>query len=71
MTVLDQEPRRLDTPIGEAGEVALATESRDRGDLVWEVADVLSHLAVVMAANEVAVAEAIAELAPRAGGAGR
>lgn len=71
MTVLDQEPRQLDRPIGEAGEVALATEGGDRATAIREVADVLDHLVVVMVTNGVAAAKVDAVPARRAGGAGR
>ncbi len=71
MTVLDQEPRQLGTLIGEAGEMALAAEGGDRAAPIWEVADVLDHLAVVMVTNGVAAAKVDAEPARRAGGVDR
>jgi len=53
--------------IEEAGEVALAVKNRDHDNLVWEVADVLYHLAVIMVAQGVRPAEVNTELARRAG----
>ena len=61
------EDRPLKKLIEEAGEVALAVKNRDRANLVWEVADVLYHLAVVMVAHGVAPDEVNRELARRAG----
>jgi phosphoribosyl-ATP pyrophosphohydrolase/phosphoribosyl-AMP cyclohydrolase len=52
----------------EASEVILAVKNGDHGNLVWEVADVLYHLAVIMVANGVGPAEVNAELRTRAGG---
>lgn len=52
----------------EAAEVILAAKNEDRANLVWEVADVLYHLAVIMVGHGVAPGEVNAELARRAGG---
>ncbi|HPS80172.1 MAG TPA: bifunctional phosphoribosyl-AMP cyclohydrolase/phosphoribosyl-ATP diphosphatase HisIE, partial [Thermoanaerobaculaceae bacterium] len=52
----------------EAAEVILAAKNGDHANLVWEVADVLYHLAVIMVANGVEPAEVNAELERRAGG---
>ncbi|MCU0292924.1 MAG: bifunctional phosphoribosyl-AMP cyclohydrolase/phosphoribosyl-ATP diphosphatase HisIE, partial [Thermoanaerobaculaceae bacterium] len=52
----------------EASEVILAVKNGDHANLVWEVADVLYHLAVIMVANGVEATEVNAELRRRAGG---
>jgi phosphoribosyl-ATP pyrophosphohydrolase/phosphoribosyl-AMP cyclohydrolase len=52
----------------ETAEVVLAVKNGDHDNLVWEVADVLYHLAVVMVAHGVAPAEVNRELARRSGG---
>jgi phosphoribosyl-ATP pyrophosphohydrolase len=65
--LLDNEDKALKKLIEEAGEVALAVKNRDRANLVWELADVLYHLAVIMVAQGVAPADVNAELARRAG----
>lgn len=52
----------------EAAEVILAAKNGDHSNLVWEVADVLYHLAVIMIAHGVAPEQVSAELARRAGG---
>ena len=62
------EDKALKKLIEEAGEVELAVKNRDHDNLVWEVADVLYHLAVVMVANGVEPAEVNRELGRRAGG---
>jgi phosphoribosyl-ATP pyrophosphohydrolase/phosphoribosyl-AMP cyclohydrolase len=66
--LLDDGDRALKKLVEEAGEVVLAAKNRDRANLVWEVADLLYHLAVVMVANGVAPAEVNAELSRRAAG---
>jgi len=65
--LLDDEDKALKKLIEEAGEVALAVKNRDRENLVWELADVLYHLAVIMVAQGVVPADVNAELARRAG----
>ena len=65
--LLENEDKALKKLIEEAGEVALAVKNRDRSNLVWELADVLYHLAVIMVAQGVAPAEVNAELARRSG----
>ena len=65
--LLDNEDKALKKLIEEAGEVALAVKNRDRANLVWELADVLYHLAVIMVAQGIAPADVNAELARRAG----
>ena len=65
--LLGNEDKALKKLIEEAGEVALAVKNRDRANLVWELADVLYHLAVIMVAQDVAPADVNAELARRAG----
>ena len=66
--LLDNPDKALKKLVEEATEVALAVKNEDRANLVWEVADLLYHLAVVMVAHDVAPAEVNAELARRAGG---
>ena len=51
----------------EAAETIMAAKDKDRLHLVWEVTDVLYHLAVVMVAHGVAPDEVNRELARRAG----
>jgi phosphoribosyl-ATP pyrophosphohydrolase/phosphoribosyl-AMP cyclohydrolase len=65
--LLENEDKALKKLIEEAGEVVLAVKNRDRSNLVWEVADVLYHLAVIMTAQGIAPAEVNAELVRRAG----
>jgi phosphoribosyl-AMP cyclohydrolase / phosphoribosyl-ATP pyrophosphohydrolase len=65
--LLDNEDKALKKLIEEAGEVALAVKNRDRENLVWEVADVLYHLAVIMVAQGIAPGDVNAELERRAG----
>jgi phosphoribosyl-AMP cyclohydrolase / phosphoribosyl-ATP pyrophosphohydrolase len=61
------EDRPLKKLVEEVAEVVLAVKNRDHGNLVWEVADVLYHLAVVMVAHGVAPDEVNRELIRRAG----
>jgi phosphoribosyl-AMP cyclohydrolase / phosphoribosyl-ATP pyrophosphohydrolase len=65
--LLESEDKALKKLIEEAGEVALAVKNRDHDNLVWEIADVLYHLAVIMVAHAVAPAEVNEELSRRAG----
>lgn len=64
----DQPDRLLKKILEEAGEVVLAVKNGDRENLVWELADLLFHTAVVMATQGVTPAEVSGELARRAGG---
>lgn len=66
--LLDDSDRALKKLVEEVGEILLAAKNRDHGNLVWEVADLLYHLAVVMVANGVAPEEINAELSRRGGG---
>ena len=68
VALLDDGDRALRKLLEEAGEVVLAVKNGDRDNLVWEVADVLYHLAVVMVSHGVAPEEVNRELARRAGG---
>lgn len=68
VNLLESPDKALKKLVEEATEVVLAVKNRDHGNLVWEVADVLYHLAVIMVANEVEPAEVNAELARRAPG---
>jgi phosphoribosyl-ATP pyrophosphohydrolase/phosphoribosyl-AMP cyclohydrolase len=68
VTLLDDPDAALKKLVEETGEVVLAVKNHDRENLVWEVGDVLYHLAVVMVANSVTPAEVNRELARRAGG---
>jgi phosphoribosyl-ATP pyrophosphohydrolase len=67
VALLDNEDKALKKLIEEVGEVVLAVKNRDRANLVWEVADVLYHLAVIMVAQGIAPADVNTELARRAG----
>ncbi len=60
--------RALKKLLEEAGEVVLGAKNHDRDNLVWEIADLLYHLAVVMTAQGVTPAEVNRELARRAQG---
>lgn len=66
--LLDAPDAALKKLVEEASEVVLAVKNRDHANLVWEVADVLYHLAVIMVAHEVEPAAVNAELARRAAG---
>ena len=55
-------------PRRSGGEGILAVKNGDHANLVLEVADVLAHLAVIMVANGVGLAEVNAKLRMRAGG---
>jgi len=65
---MDDVDAALRKVLEEAGEVVLAVKNGDRGNLVWELADLLYHTAVVMVANGVAPEDVNAELARRAKG---
>lgn len=54
----------------EAVEAIIAAVKNDRENLVYEAADVLYHLAVMLAAREVRLDEVLAELDRRAGTSG-
>jgi len=60
--------RALKKLLEEAGEVVLAAKNRDGDNLVWEAADLLYHLAVVMTAHGVSPGAVSRELARRAAG---
>lgn len=66
-TLFNQPDKALKKLAEEASEVILAAKNGDHANLVWEVADVLYHLAVVMVANGVEPEEVNAELAGRVG----
>ncbi len=51
----------------EAVEAIVAAASGDRGNLVYESADVLYHMLVMLAARDVTLAEVLAELERREG----
>lgn len=53
--------------VEEATEVLLALKNGDHGNLVWELADLIYHLCVVLVAHGVSAAELNQELARRAG----
>ncbi len=64
--LLDRGIKRCAQKVGEEGvEVALAAATGDREELVNESADLLYHLAVVLAASDVALEEVFAELQRR------
>lgn len=54
----------------EAVEAIIAAVKNDRENLVYEAADVLYHLAVMLAARDVTLDEVLAELDRRAGTSG-
>lgn len=54
----------------EAVEAIIAAVKNDRENLVYEAADVLYHLAVMLAARDVTLGEVLAELDRRAGTSG-
>jgi phosphoribosyl-ATP pyrophosphohydrolase/phosphoribosyl-AMP cyclohydrolase len=58
---------RIGKKIGEeATEVVIAAKNDDRGELVWETADLLYHTLVLLAAREISLDEVGAELTRRA-----
>lgn len=69
--LLDDPDRALRKLVEEAMEVALAVKNGDRANLVWELADLLYHVAVVMTVEGISLAEVNAELASREGRGGR
>jgi phosphoribosyl-ATP pyrophosphohydrolase/phosphoribosyl-AMP cyclohydrolase len=69
--MLDDPDKLVLKVVEEASEVMLAVKNDDRDNLVWELADVLYHLAVVMVAKGVAQDEVNRELERRAMGAKR
>jgi phosphoribosyl-AMP cyclohydrolase / phosphoribosyl-ATP pyrophosphohydrolase len=66
--LLDNPDKALKKLTEEATEVVLAVKNADRANLVWEVTDLLYHLAVIMVANGVTPADVNVELARRAAG---
>lgn len=68
VALADDPDRLLRKVLEEATEVLLAAKNGDRANLVWELADLLYHLTVVMAVHEVTAAEVNEELARRAAG---
>ena len=64
--LLAKGPARIAKKLGEEGvEAALACASGDREELKAEAADVLYHLLVALHANDVPLADVMAELARR------
>lgn len=58
---------RIGKKIGEeATEVVIAAKNADRGELIWETADLLYHTLVLLAERDVSLAEVGAELTRRA-----
>ncbi len=55
----------------EAGETVIAAKNHDRAEVAWEVADLLYHLLVLLAMEEVAIGDVATELARRATAKGR
>jgi phosphoribosyl-AMP cyclohydrolase / phosphoribosyl-ATP pyrophosphohydrolase len=51
----------------EAAETIIAAKNHDRKEIVWEVSDLLYHLLVLLANEDVSLAEVSAELRQRAG----
>jgi phosphoribosyl-ATP pyrophosphohydrolase/phosphoribosyl-AMP cyclohydrolase len=66
--LFDEPDEALKKLAEEAAEIVLAVKNKDRDNLVWELADLLYHVAVVMTANGVEPEEVNRELARRAGG---
>ena len=66
--LFEDEDRAVRKLLEEAAEVMLAVKNGDRDNLVWEVADVLYHLAVIMVGRGVEPAEVNRELTRRAAG---
>lgn len=71
VALADDPDRLLRKLVEEVTEVMLAVKNGDRANLVWELADVLYHLAALMAAQGVAAQEVGEELERRRGGGGR
>lgn len=68
VALADDPDRLLRKLVEEVTEVVLAVKNGDRANLVWELADVLYHLAALMAAQEVTAQEVREELERRRGG---
>ncbi len=68
VSLLEEPDIALKKLVEETGEVVLAVKNSDRDNLVWEVADLLYHLSVVMVANGIAPGDVNRELARRAEG---
>ena len=66
--LLSKGPEKCAEKFGEeAVEAIIAAVKNDRDNLVYEAADVLYHLVVMLAARDVTVDEVLAELDRRAG----
>jgi len=64
--LLDAGPEKCAQKLGEeAVEAAIAAAMNDRANLVYEAADVLYHLLVLLRSRDVALAEVMAELQSR------
>ncbi|AOZ70129.1 phosphoribosyl-ATP diphosphatase [Rhodobacter xanthinilyticus] len=69
--LLSKGPEKCAQKFGEeAIEACMAVAKGDRENLVYEAADVLYHLLVMLAAREVTLEEVLAELARREGTSG-
>ena len=69
--LLSKGPEKCAEKFGEeAVEAIIAAVKNDRENLVYEAADVLYHLTVMLAARDVALGEVLAELDRRAGTSG-
>lgn len=65
--LLEDEAYRLKKVGEEASELLVAAAQEDRGQVVWEAADLLYHATVLLAAAEVTWGEVLAELRSREG----
>lgn len=68
VALADDPDRLLRKLVEEVTEVVLAAKNGDRANMVWELADVLYHLAALMAVHGVGAEEVDRELARRRGG---
>lgn len=59
-------PRRIAQKVGEEGvELALAGVGHDRGEIVAEAADLVYHLLVLLAVNDLGLRDVVSELERR------
>ncbi len=61
------EDRYLKKIVEEAGETVLAAKNHDRGEILYETADLIFHTMVMLVDQEIALDDVIAELKRRHG----
>jgi phosphoribosyl-ATP pyrophosphohydrolase/phosphoribosyl-AMP cyclohydrolase len=69
--LLDEGPRRIAQKVGEEGlELALASVAQGDAEVIAEAADLLYHVALLLQAKGLSLAQVVAELAARGGSGG-